>query len=116
MHAYIFVDEHPYYTRTDAQGRFELSQVPPGDYEVVCWMPNWNKARHERDPEAGTIIRWFFGPPLERVQAVSLTPAAIAMVNFPLTGDLFAAADGRPREASVDAATRQAPKAPSKEP
>ena len=46
MRAYVFVDDHPYYTRTDPEGRFVLSQVPAGRYEVVCWMPSWVEARH----------------------------------------------------------------------
>ena len=39
MRAYLFVDDHPYYARTDAEGRFKIQQVPPGRYQAVCWMP-----------------------------------------------------------------------------
>ena len=72
MRAYLFVDDHPYYVRTDREGRFSLEQVPPGRYEVVCWIPNWQEARHERDPESGVITRLFFQPPVILVQKVEL--------------------------------------------
>lgn len=72
MRAYVFVDDHPYYTRTDREGRFTLEQVPPGQYEVVCWMPNWQEARHERDPESGLISRFFFRATVERIHHLRL--------------------------------------------
>jgi hypothetical protein len=72
MRSFIFVDDHPYYTQTDRDGRFFLDQVPPGEYELVCWMPNWLEARHDRDPESGTITRMYFRPPVTCVQKVNL--------------------------------------------
>jgi hypothetical protein len=74
MRAYLFVADHPYYTRTDSQGRFLLAQVPPGRCEIVCWLPSWVKTRHERDPESGCVARIFFAPALCRAQPVSLRP------------------------------------------
>jgi hypothetical protein len=85
MRAYIFVDDHPYYTRTDNEGRFSLDKVPPGKYEVVCWMPNWMKARHERDPESGLITRLFFRLPVERVQPLILKENQIKNLEFVLS-------------------------------
>jgi plastocyanin len=35
MHAYLFVADHPYHVVTDASGRFELDQVPPGTYTIA---------------------------------------------------------------------------------
>ena len=72
MRAYLFVDDHPYYTRTDSEGRFVLSQVPPGRYEIVHWIPNWVEARHEREPESGFVARIFFEPPLSRAQPLTV--------------------------------------------
>jgi hypothetical protein len=89
MRAYLFVDEHPYYARTDPQGRFALSHVPPGQYEIVCWMPNWHKARHERDPESGVVTRLFFRPPVELVQSINLGPRASETVHFTLSAEMF---------------------------
>jgi hypothetical protein len=88
MRAYLFVDDHPYYTRTDRKGRFSLEQVPPGKYEVVCWMPNWQEARHERDPESGVITRLFFRPTVTLVQKVELGEQESKEIRFsPLLQD-----------------------------
>jgi hypothetical protein len=84
MRAYLFVDDHPYYARTDASGRFALRQVPSGRYEVVCWMPQWRNAGHERDPESGLITRWTFQPPVEAVQNVTLSRGEARTLNFTL--------------------------------
>jgi hypothetical protein len=70
MRAYLFVDDHPYYTRTDAQGRFGLDRVPPGRYDVVCWLPNWHAAQHERDPDTAIINRLLFHKPAKWTQPV----------------------------------------------
>src|SRR5581483_4426080 len=74
MRAYLFVDDHPYYALTERDGKFTLSGVAPGRYEIVGWLPNWNKARHERDPELTIITRWYFDPPLQRRQIIDLKP------------------------------------------
>ncbi len=72
MHAYLHVAEHPYYTKTDAGGRFTLEKVPAGNYEVVCWMPSWEVTQKYRDPDTGYVIQVDYKPPVEQVQAVSV--------------------------------------------
>jgi hypothetical protein len=89
MHACLLVDEHPYYTRTDAQGRFELAQVPPGRYEVVCWLPNWHAARQDRDPDTGLISFLHFKPPVERGQTVTVGDKGVSTLHFALSGAAF---------------------------
>jgi hypothetical protein len=37
MNAEMMMARHPYYAVTDQNGRFELTDVPPGDYEIVAW-------------------------------------------------------------------------------
>jgi hypothetical protein len=85
MRGYLFVDDHPYYTRTDAAGRFELKGVLPGRYEVVCWMPDWREERHERDPETALVSRLFFRPPWESVRPVEVGSRGSAQVEFEMT-------------------------------
>src|SRR5262245_50500369 len=82
MRAYLLVDEHPYYTHTDKQGRFELPQVPPGTYQVVCWLPHWVIARKERDPESGLATRMTLAPPLEQEQTVRIARGRDQAVEF----------------------------------
>jgi hypothetical protein len=88
MHAHLFVDDHPYYARTDATGRFELPRVPEGKYQIVCWMPNWHVVRKERDPESSLTRRLAFAAPLERTAHVDVEPHAASAVHFHIaTGD-----------------------------
>jgi len=70
LNAHLFVAEHPYYTRTDAEGKFVLKDVPTGNYEIVCWLPSWRVERTERDPETATIARLAWHAPEERTQKV----------------------------------------------
>ncbi|MGC4098494.1 MAG: carboxypeptidase-like regulatory domain-containing protein [Nitrospira sp.] len=39
MESWGLVADHPYYTVTDQDGRFELSEIPPGTYHVKVWHP-----------------------------------------------------------------------------
>ena len=39
MSAWVFVSEHPYAVVSDASGRFELRNVPAGDFELTAWHP-----------------------------------------------------------------------------
>jgi len=70
MQGYLWVCEHPYFVRTDANGRWTLPQVPPGQYQLVAWLPNWKLERHERDPETGGVARYIFRPPLQIVRPI----------------------------------------------
>jgi hypothetical protein len=72
MSAHLFVADHPYFTRTDEEGRFVLEQVPAGTYELVCWLPSWVSLGHERDPETGLVSRLVLAPPVEQSQQVQV--------------------------------------------
>jgi hypothetical protein len=78
MRAHLFVIEHPYFVRTNAEGKFELPNVPPGEYELVAWLPNWNVVSYDRDPETGFRSRVRFAAPVEVVKKIRIdreTPA-----------------------------------------
>ena len=49
--AYLFVSDHPYAAVTGPDGAFDFADVPDGEYEAVCWVPNWHVDRFENDPE-----------------------------------------------------------------
>lgn len=38
MSAWLIVVDHPYYAVTDKEGKFTLSDVPPGTYTINCWQ------------------------------------------------------------------------------
>jgi hypothetical protein len=87
--AYILVDEHPYYTHTDVRGRFVLDRVPEGNYQVVCWIPNWQVKEHERDPETSSVRFVTFGKPLEIEQSVNVLPGSEPTLQFRVGEHLF---------------------------
>jgi hypothetical protein len=89
MRAYLFVADHPYFTRTDAAGRFSLSRVPPGEYEAVCWLPDWRTADRELDGDTGQVCRLTFRPPAEVSRPVRVTTGRPAAVSFALSQGLF---------------------------
>lgn len=72
MRAYLFVDDHPYYVRTDAEGRFELPDVPEGEYELVAWHPHWGVASRERNQDSFRIVQVRFMEPLTCVRKVQV--------------------------------------------
>jgi plastocyanin len=37
MNAFILVFSHPFFALTDAEGRYQISNVPPGTYNVIAW-------------------------------------------------------------------------------
>ena len=48
MNAEMFVVPHPYYAVTDESGKFEFSDVPPGEYQIVAWHEGWKVTRSGR--------------------------------------------------------------------
>ncbi len=79
-----FVCEHPYYSLTDAEGRFELTHVPPGEYEIVAWLKNWNILSKDRDPETGKIMRLNFNKPFTTTGRVNVIEGQTANVELSL--------------------------------
>jgi hypothetical protein len=82
MCAHLFVVEHPFYARTDAAGRFCLPDVPPGRYELACWMPSWVVRQQYRDPESALISRVVFAAPVERTLPATVTANTLESAHF----------------------------------
>ena len=80
--SWVFVVEHPYYVRTDESGHFSLDRVPDGDYELVCWLPDWRVERVERDPELLSPTRVWFRKPLEKSMGVKVERGQITKTDF----------------------------------
>lgn len=89
MRAHLFVADHPYFARTDSKGRFTLSQVPTGEYEIVCWHPNWHVGDFERDLGTFYIFRMTYRPAVERCQSVRVEKGGTASATFTLSAKAF---------------------------
>ena len=48
MNAELFVVPHPYYAVTDVNGNFQMTDVPPGTYEIVAWHEGWKLTHEEK--------------------------------------------------------------------
>lgn len=83
----VVVCEHPYYTATDSTGRFELANVPPGEYKLTARVRNWNITGRERDPETGKIVRLSFADPIRLTKRVRVLTDQT--VNFEMNADHF---------------------------
>ena len=64
MLAWILEFDHPYFTTTDTEGKFDIGDVPPGTYSVVAW----HEVMGERtttvtvSPDKAATVDFFFTP------------------------------------------------------
>ena len=82
--AEVFACEHPYYTITDATGRFALEGIPPGTYTLVARHRNWELLHFERDPETGKIMRLIFDAPFQTERSITVVDADTPDIVFSL--------------------------------
>ena len=85
MNAEILVVPHPYYAVTDESGRFELTGVPPGEYEIVAWHEGWKVVRQEAvfDVLTGRRIRRpVFSDPKTWEKQVMVSPDESTVITF----------------------------------
>jgi hypothetical protein len=85
MNAAMLVVVHPYYVVTDEAGKFELTNVPPGKYEIVAWHEGWNVVRQEGSFDVLTerrVSRPIFSEPRTWEKTVEVAPDETAAVNF----------------------------------
>ena len=88
MNAEILVVSHPYYTVTDESGRFQLTEVPPGEYEIVAWHEGWKVLREEAAFDVLTerrIQRPIFSEPKTWEKNVAVGENETAVVSFVLS-------------------------------
>lgn len=53
MEGWVFVAETPYTTLVDAEGKFTLSEIPPGSYTLKAWHPTLGMQEAEVQIESG---------------------------------------------------------------
>jgi hypothetical protein len=87
MNAEIMVVSHPYYAVTDESGKFELTDVPPGQYQIVAWHEGWKLDREEAAFDVLTerkIRRPVFSDPKTWEKKVAVKADEHAVVDFVL--------------------------------
>ncbi len=82
MSAHLIVAENSCATRTNAQGEFTLTNVPPGAHTLACWMPSGNVGRRERDPGSALVVRLHFAAPVERTAPIRVEPGQTTSTTF----------------------------------
>lgn len=88
MNAEVLVVSHPYYAVTDESGRFELTGVPPGQYQLVAWHEGWSVLRQEGTFDVLTeqkVDRPVFSEPRTWEKKVSVSANGASTVNFVLS-------------------------------
>jgi hypothetical protein len=87
MNAEILVVPHPYYVVTDESGKFELTNVPAGEYELMAWHEGWKLLRQEAAFDVLTerrVQRPVFSEPRTWEKKVTVGKDESAVVNFVL--------------------------------
>jgi len=88
MNAELMVAPHPYYAVTDRDGKFELTDVPPGTYQVVAWHEGWRVLGRKSTLDVfsqQTIQRALFSEPTILEQSVTLRPRETVQLKFALS-------------------------------
>jgi len=87
MNGEMIVARHPYYAVTDQDGNFELTQVPPGEYEIVAWHEGWRVVGESPLYDIATQVRVkrpVFSDPVIWSKSVTVHPHQLADVDFTL--------------------------------
>jgi len=85
MNAEMIVAPHPYYAVTDENGKFALTDVPPGQYEIVAWHEGWGVVREESAYDVLTerrVQRPVFTPSRSWQKSVTVTANGNSVVEF----------------------------------
>ena len=84
MSAELLVVRQPYYAVTAENGEFELTDVPPGTYEIVAWHEGRSTGKKPSvDVSTGTNVdRPVFAEPKTWMQSVTVGNSATVVVNF----------------------------------
>jgi hypothetical protein len=87
MNGEMIVAKHPYYAVTDENGNFELTGVPPGNYEIVAWHEGWRVVGESPVYDLATQVRVkrpVFSDPIMWSKSVTVPARANAEVDFTL--------------------------------
>jgi plastocyanin len=83
MSAYIMVADHPYYTVTDENGYFELSDIPAGTYTLKMWHEGVHIT--QTIVQRGTVTKYEYEDPYWQTATVTIRPEEKVTKNFKLS-------------------------------
>lgn len=86
LRAYLYVTESPLCVLTDRAGGFTIQDVPAGAWELVAWLPGWEIAEQQRDPELGVVSRLAFRPGHELTKQIHVLPDRVESIALEFPG------------------------------
>lgn len=88
MNAEMMVAANPYYAITDENGKFELTDVPPGQYVIMAWHEGWGVVREETAYDVLTerrVQRPVFTPAKTWQKSVTVSANGNSVVDFAIS-------------------------------
>ena len=89
MESWALVADHPYYTITDHEGRFQLTDIPAGTYKVKLWHPYIREDIEQTvsiEPNKQTSLKLIVAAPTGRLYANQMVEDAY--VRYTITEDV----------------------------
>jgi hypothetical protein len=88
MNANLLVVKHPYYAVTDEHGSYKLSDVPPGEYEIVAWHEGWQVLSEAKVLDVGAQVevrRPIYSSPVTWTKKVNVKASEPTVVDFTIS-------------------------------
>jgi hypothetical protein len=88
MNANMLVVKHPYYAVTDEHGDFRLTDVPPGEYEIVAWHEGWQILSEAKVLDVGAQVevkRPLYSTPVTWTKKVEVKGGQPVVVDFSIS-------------------------------
>lgn len=88
MNSEMIVARNPYYAVTDENGAFQLTNVPPGEYEIVAWHEGWRVVGEAALYDVMTQLRVkrpVFADPVTLSKHVSVPARDTVAIEFTLS-------------------------------
>lgn len=84
MNAYFIGVNHPYNVLTDANGAFELKDIPPGKYKIRAWHEGYKIANKEKKDNGD--FSYTFEAPYVVEKEIEIKAGAKATLDFEIAG------------------------------